>query len=85
MKNAAEALIPAEEAFAELDVRIPSQLHEVWAQQEKLALENRGMDPKLMDIFEVQLEKGMEVLKSLPTRLTYISQLQQENPLKWIL
>ncbi|KIM52522.1 hypothetical protein SCLCIDRAFT_32589 [Scleroderma citrinum Foug A] len=58
LKNAAEALIPAEEAFAELDVRIPSQLHEVWAQQEKLALENRGMDPKLMDIFEVQLEKA---------------------------
>ena len=62
----------AEEAFAELDTRIPVQLCEVWAQQEKLALENGGMDPKAMDIFEVQLEKGMDLLKSLPMRLTYI-------------
>ncbi|KIM64056.1 hypothetical protein SCLCIDRAFT_23692 [Scleroderma citrinum Foug A] len=58
LKNAKEALMPVEEAFAELDTRIPVQLCEVWAQQEKLALENRGMDPKAMDIFEVQLEKA---------------------------
>ena len=58
--------MPVEEAFAELDTRIPVQLHEVWAQQEKLALENRGMDLKAMDIFKVHLEKGMDLLKSLP-------------------
>jgi len=57
LKNAQEALMSAEGAFAELDTRVLVELHELWAQQEKLALENRATDPKSMDIFEVQLEK----------------------------
>jgi len=52
----------AEGAFAELDTRVPVELHELWAQQEKSALENRATDPKSMDIFEVQLEKGIYLL-----------------------
>ena len=51
-----------EGAFAELDTRVPVELHELWAQQEKSALENRVTDPKSMDIFEVQLEKGIYLL-----------------------
>jgi len=62
LKNAQEALMSAEGAFAELDTRVPVELHELWAQQEKLALENRATDPKSMDIFEVQLEKGIYLL-----------------------
>lgn len=53
----------AKEAFAELDMRIPARLHELWAHEEKSALENRVSDPKAMDIFEVQLEKGMGTLR----------------------
>jgi len=62
LKNAQEALMSAEGAFAELDTRVPVELHELWAQQEKSALENRATDPKSMDIFEVQLEKGIYLL-----------------------
>jgi len=51
-----------EGAFVELDTRVPVELHELWAQQEKSALENRATDPKSMDIFEVQLEKGIYLL-----------------------
>ena len=52
----------AEGAFSELDTRVLVELHELWAQQEKLALENMATDPKSMDIFEVQLEKGIYLL-----------------------
>jgi len=62
LKNAQEALMSAEGAFVELDTRVSVELHELWVQQEKLALENRATDPKSMDIFEVQLEKGIYLL-----------------------
>jgi len=62
LKNAQEALMSTEGAFVELDTRVPVELHELWAQQEKSALENRATDPKSMDIFEVQLEKGIYLL-----------------------
>jgi len=62
LKNTQEALMSTEGAFAELDTRVLVELHELWAQQEKLALENRVTVPKSMDIFEVQLEKGIYLL-----------------------
>ena len=47
------------EAFSELDMRIPAQLRDKWEKEEKSTLENRDSNVKSMDIFEVQLEKGM--------------------------
>jgi len=45
LKNAQEALMSMEEAFAELDTRVPVELHELWAQQEKSALEHHKNPP----------------------------------------
>ena len=42
----------------ELDNGVPSELRQKWVEEEIMALANRILDPKAMDIFEVQLKKG---------------------------
>jgi len=41
-----------------LDATVPEDLHKIWEDQETKALLDRLSNPKAMDIFEVQLEKG---------------------------
>ena len=57
------------ESFATLDNGVPPEVHQKWEHEETVALANRIVDPKAMDIFEVQLKKG-EHLQTLWIWLT---------------
>jgi hypothetical protein len=45
-------------AFEGLDGSLPMEQHLAWLEQEQQAMEARKSNPKAMDIFEVQMDKG---------------------------
>ena len=51
-------LTSSSDAFVNLDATVPKDLRQIWKDQETKALLDRLSNPKEMDIFEVQLEKG---------------------------
>ena len=56
-------LASSSDAFVNLDVTVPDDLHNIWKDQETKALAERLSNPNAMDIFEVQLEKGEGFIK----------------------
>ena len=44
---------------------MPDNLHNIWKDEETKALRERVCNPKAMDIFEVQLEKGEPSFKNV--------------------
>jgi hypothetical protein len=58
LQAAQKGLASVKESFMELDNGVPSELRQKWVEEEIMALANRILDPKAMDIFEVQLKKG---------------------------
>ena len=67
-------------AFATLDTTVPEDIHDIWKAQESKALVERLSNPTAMDIFEVQLEKGMSSCNKYRTRLTSHGKHQVLNP-----
>jgi len=67
--TARQSLALVAESFAALDNGVPPEVRQKWEHEETVALANRIVDPKAMDIFEVQLEKG-EHLQTLWVWLT---------------
>ncbi|KAI6127599.1 hypothetical protein EDD16DRAFT_1702332 [Pisolithus croceorrhizus] len=59
LKVARAAVTLAREAFDRLNEAVPSSQQENWWRQEEAALKDRVHDPSVMDIFEIQLTKGM--------------------------
>ena len=55
LRAAETGLALVKESFAELDNGVPLELRQTWVQQEMTAMANQILDPKAMDIFEVQL------------------------------
>ena len=58
LTTAQRNLASSSDAFVNLDVTVPDDLHNIWKDQETKALAERLSNPNAMDIFEVQLEKG---------------------------
>ena len=56
-KAGEQSLTSVEQAFAELDRGVPTDIRRTWIEQEELALEQRMENPKAMDIYDVQLTK----------------------------
>jgi len=55
---ARQNLTSSSDAFANLDTTVPEDLRQIWKDQETKVLLDRMSNPRAMDIFEVQLEKG---------------------------
>ena len=81
-KAGEQSLTSVEQAFAELDRGVPTDIRRTWIEQEELALEQRMENPKAMDIYDVQLTK-----RAFPCGdkavLTIIIQHPQSSPSKW--
>ncbi|KIM51068.1 hypothetical protein SCLCIDRAFT_33769 [Scleroderma citrinum Foug A] len=58
LRAAQKGLASVKESFMELDNGVPSELQQKWVEEEIMALADRILDPKAMDIFEVQLKRG---------------------------
>ncbi|KAF8833789.1 hypothetical protein BDN67DRAFT_1017177 [Paxillus ammoniavirescens] len=48
----------AQVAFRALDDGIPDDQRDGWLKQEKVVMRERGIDPKVMDVFDVRIAKG---------------------------
>ena len=59
MRGAQCLLTEVTKAFEKLNNQVPEGLRQLWSEQEAKALNDRMMDPRAMDIYDVQLEKGM--------------------------
>jgi len=59
MRGAQCSLTEVTEAFEKLNNQVPEGLWQLWSEQEAKALNDRMVDPCAMDIYDVQLEKGM--------------------------
>ena len=59
LKSAWRSLGEVTEAFDKLNNQVPESLRMLWSEQQTKALNDRLMDPCAMDIYDVQLEKGM--------------------------
>ena len=59
LKSAWQSLGEVTEAFDKLNNQVPESLRMLWSEQETKALNDQLMDPHAMDIYDVQLEKGM--------------------------
>ena len=82
-KKAGEhSLTSVEQAFAELDRGVPTDIRRTWIEQEELALAQRMENPKAMDIYDVQLTKGV-FRHGHKAVLTIIIQHLQSSLLKW--
>ena len=80
LQAAQTRLALVKESFAELDNGVPPELQQKWVQQEMTALVNQILDPKAMDIFEVQLQKGENQTRGIDLML--ISTPQHPNLLR---
>ncbi|KIM63572.1 hypothetical protein SCLCIDRAFT_116995 [Scleroderma citrinum Foug A] len=58
LRAAQKGLASVKESFMELDNGVPLELRQKWVEEEIMALANQILDPKAMDIFEVQLKKA---------------------------
>jgi len=59
MRGAQCSLTEVTEAFEKLNNQVLEGLRQLWSEQEAKALNDRMVDPCAMDIYDVQLEKGM--------------------------
>ncbi|KIM61909.1 hypothetical protein SCLCIDRAFT_120619, partial [Scleroderma citrinum Foug A] len=59
LKSAQRSLREVTEAFDKLNNQVPESLRMLWLEQQTKALNVQLMDPCAMDIYDVQLEKGM--------------------------
>lgn len=55
---ATRALADAEDAFSRLDTAAPADEKTQWTKDEKNAIERRLADASVMDIYEIQMERG---------------------------
>ena len=69
LRAAQTRLALVKESFAELDNGVPPELWQKWVQQEMTALTNQILDPKAMDIVEVQLQKGEDQTRGIDLML----------------
>jgi len=59
MRGAQCLLTEVTETFEKLNNQVPEGLRQLWLEQEAKALNDQMVDPRAMDIYDVQLEKGM--------------------------
>ena len=82
-KKAGEhSLTSVKQAFAKLDQGVPTNIQCTWIEQEELALEQRMENPKAMDIYDLQLTKGV-FWHEHKAVLTIIIQHLQSSLSKW--
>ena len=84
MKSAKKNLSTFENAFTMLDATVPEDLRQIWMHQETKALAEQLSNPKAMDIYDVQLEKGKPNNNDVQTFLNIPSKHPPLNQWRWI-
>ncbi|KIM50374.1 hypothetical protein SCLCIDRAFT_145643, partial [Scleroderma citrinum Foug A] len=75
--------IEVTEAFDKLNNQVPESLRMLWSEQQTKALNDWLMDPRAMDIYDVQLEKA-PTMKSLEMNLINWPQDQLRGSATWL-